>query len=75
MEQEEKLLEGLGEKAARGEILTAGNIREEVEREVGFSVSDDYLWGLLKRHRWKKKAPRPRHPKKDAGAEEGFKKN
>lgn len=75
VEQEEKLLEGLAEKAARGELLTAGNLREEVEREVGFSVSDDYLWGLLKRHRWKKKAPRPRHPKKDAGAEEGFKKN
>lgn len=51
--QELALLEGLGAKAARGEILTVGDIREEVERALGFSVSDDYLWGLLKRHQWK----------------------
>jgi transposase len=74
VEQEEKLLETLGEQAARGEILTVGDIREEVERELGFAVSDDYLWGLLKRHQWKKKAPRPQHVKKDAKAQAGFKK-
>ena len=74
VEREEKLLEGLGQKAARGEILTAGDIREEVEREVGFSVSDDYLWGLLKRHQWKKKAPRPQHVKKDPKTQKNFKK-
>lgn len=74
VEQEEALLKGLGEKAGRGEILTVGDIREEVERELGFSVSDDYLWGLLKRHHWKKKAPRPQHIKKDAKAQQTFKK-
>ena len=65
VEREEKLLQGLSEKAARGEILTVTDIREDVERELGFSVSDDYLWGLFKRHHWKKKAPRPQHVKKD----------
>src|SRR6476620_846220 len=30
--QEEALLKGLGEKAARGEILTVSDIREDVER-------------------------------------------
>lgn len=74
VEQEEQLLQGLGEKAARGEILTVGDIREEAEKELGFSVSDDYLWGLFKRHHWKKKAPRPQHVKKDAKAQKAFKK-
>ena len=73
--QERALLESLGQKAARGEILTAGDMGEEVEREMGFSVSDDYLWGLLKRHQWKKKAPRPQHLKKDGKAQKAFKKN
>jgi transposase len=74
VEQEEKLLESVGQKAARGEILTAQDIREEVERELGFAASDDYLWGLLKRHQWKKKAPRPQHVKKDPKAQKTFKK-
>jgi transposase len=73
-QQEESLLEQLGAKAARGEILTVGDIRQEVEKELGFAVSDDYLWGLLKRHQWKKKAPRPQHPKKDPEAQKTFKK-
>lgn len=74
VEREEKLLQGLGEKAARGEILTVTDIREDVEKELGFSVSDDYLWGLFKRHQWKKKAPRPQHVKKDPKAQQSFKK-
>lgn len=74
VEQEQFLLNNLAEKAARGEILTVGDIREEVEQELGFSVSDDYLWSLLKRHQWKKKAPRPKHLKKDVKAEASFKK-
>ena len=72
--EEIKLLEKLGGKAAQGQILTVFDIEEEVEKELGFSVSDDYLWGLFKRHQWKKKAPRPQHPKKDARAQQSFKK-
>lgn len=74
VDQEAALLKGLSEKAARGAILTVGDIREDVERELRFSVSDDYLWGLLKRHHWKKKAPRPQHIKKDSKAQARFKK-
>ena len=74
VERETALLESLGRKAARGEILTISDIRQEVEQELGFSVSDDYLWGLLKRHHWKKKAPRPQHLKKDVKAQQTFKK-
>jgi transposase len=73
-DQELKLLENLGGKAAKGQILTVLDIRQEVEKQLGFSVSDDYLWGLFKRHQWKKKAPRPRHPNSDAAAQQSFKK-
>jgi transposase len=72
--EETMLLENLGQKAAQGQILTVFDIQEEVEKELGFSVSDDYLWGLFKRHQWKKKAPRPQHPKRDARAQQNFKK-
>lgn len=71
---EVKLLETLGQQAAKGQILTVLDIRQEVEKELGFSVSDDYLWSLFKRHQWKKKAPRPQHPKKDSRAQQSFKK-
>ena len=74
LEREQALLEGLGTKAARGELLTASDIRAEVEGELGFSVSDDYLWALLKRNQWKKKTPRPQHPQKDSSSQRRFKK-
>ena len=51
------------------------DIRKVVEKKVGQSVSDDYLWDLFKRHNWKKKAPRPQHPKKQQAKQEEFKKN
>lgn len=72
---EVKLLDKLSHQAAKGQILTVSDIRAEVEKQLGFSVSDDYLWALFKRHQWKKKAPRPQHPKKDAAAQQSFKKN
>lgn len=38
-------------------------------------MSDDYIWDLFKRHNWKKKMPRPEHPKKNKMAQEEFKEN
>jgi len=46
-----------------------------VETKVGNKVSDDYLWDLFNRHGWKKKMPRPRHPKSDKATQTKFKKN
>lgn len=73
--QEEELLKAIAEKSLKGEILTARDIREEVEKKVERSVSEDYLWDLFKRHGWKKKAPRPKHPLQDISAQDLFKKN
>ncbi|GAH56412.1 unnamed protein product, partial [marine sediment metagenome] len=64
-EQEKELLEDLKQKALNGQIITVSDIKLVVEKRIGHHVSDDYLWDLLKRHDWQKKAPRPKHPKGD----------
>jgi len=74
-EEEEKMMTELKENAKGGKILIAKHLRKIVEERVGKSVSDDYIWDLFKRHNWKKKMPRPEHPKRDKSAQEEFKKN
>lgn len=68
LEQEEVLLKKVAEKYLNGKILTAKEICTEVELAVNGNVSDDDLWDLFKRHGWKKKAPRPKHPLQDLKA-------
>jgi transposase len=75
LEEEEKLMQELQHQANEGKILVAGQIRKIVEKRLGKSVSDDYIWDLFKRHNWKKKLPRIEHPKKNKEAQEDFKKN
>jgi transposase len=75
LEQEEDLFVSLEQKALKGELKTAGDIRALVEKTAGRVVSDDYLWDLLKRNGWKKKMPRPHHPKSNRQQQEDFKKN
>ncbi len=53
--EEATLFRSLEERAAKGLIKTANDIRSVVEKKVGREVSDDYLWGLLNRNGWKKK--------------------
>jgi transposase len=72
---EEKLMNDLKQHAKNGSILVAKHIRDIIEKQIGKPVSDDYIWDLFKRHNWKKKMPRPEHPKRDKVAQEEFKKN
>jgi transposase len=75
-EQEAGLLQSWEAMALEGSVLVAKQLREAVEQKVGQAVSNDYLWDLLHRHGWTKKAPRPQHPKAEQVAEqrEAFKK-
>ena len=73
--EEEQLFINLEEQASKGLIKTANDIREVVELKVGKAVSDDFLWDLLHRNGWKKKMPRPHHPKRDIKQQAEFKKN
>lgn len=75
IQQESMLMESLKAKAIEGKVLTSKDIRIEVENRVGSPVSDDFIWDLFKRHNWKKKMPRPQHPKHNKLAQEEFKKN
>ena len=74
-EEEEKIMNDLKTKANDGKILVAKHIRKIVETKIGKAISDDYIWDLFKRHNWKKKMPRPEHPKKNKETQEEFKKN
>lgn len=74
LEREKELLNSLSQKASEGMVLTMNDIRDEIESVIGHSISDDYLWDLLNRHNWKKKAPRPKHPDQNLEKQEDFKK-
>lgn len=73
--EEASLFTSLEQRASKGLIKTANDIRSIVEKKVGREVSDDYLWDLLNRNGWKKKMPRPHHPKRNIEEQEAFKKN
>lgn len=75
IEHEVALLKELENKAQRGEIKSAVAIKYFIEKKLERTVSEDYLWDLFKRHQWKKKVPRPHHPKADKSKQEEFKKN
>ncbi len=75
LEEEKKLLSEIETLALEGKILIYKHIKGIVEIKIGKKVSDDYIWDLFNRHKWKKKAPRPSHPKADKQAQEEYKKN
>jgi transposase len=75
IDEESSLFNSLESLAAKGLIKTANDIRTIVEKKVGKQVSDDYLWDLLHRNGWKKKMPRPHHPKRSLEQQAEYKKN
>lgn len=75
LEEERSLFVSLETLASKGLIKTANDIRKVIEEKVNKTVSDDYLWDLLHRNGWKKKMPRPHHPKRSLKEQAEFKKN
>ena len=75
LDEEASLFASLETLASKGLIKTANDIRNVVEQKAGKSVSDDYIWDLLHRNGWKKKMPRPHHPKRSIEEQDDFKKN
>lgn len=74
LEQERALLAGWEQEAAAGKLLTAKQMHRRVCQAVGRQVTLAYIYSLLKRHGWRKLAPRPTHVKADPAAQEAFKK-
>jgi transposase len=75
IDEEKAIFISIKSKANTGKVKTANDIRKIVEDKLKKKVSDDYLWDLFSRNGWKKKVPRPYHPKRDIDAQNEFKKN
>ena len=60
-EKEAEILSKFQTKA--GEQVTAREIKEALDAECGRDTGHMYVYNVLKRHGWKKKMPRSRHPK------------
>jgi transposase len=73
--QESELLAGFTQPAGTGGLLKVATVRRAFEHQVGKAVAHSTVYRLLKRHGWRKVAPRPRHPKADVAAQGAFKKS
>jgi len=74
LEQELQFLSHFFDQAAEGGVLIVSEIKRAYEAEVGHKVAKTTIYRMLERHDWRKIMPRPRHPKSDEKAQEGFKK-
>ena len=74
IEKEKEFLKPFFEKAEKGQITTAGEIKKSLENVLGHSVHKTTVYRLLTRHGWRKIAPRPSHPKTNKDDQETFKK-
>lgn len=60
-EQEEEILNQF--KNEVGRQVTAHEIKAALDEACGKDTGRVYVYNVLKRHKWRKKMPRPRHPK------------
>ena len=60
-EQESEVLEQF--KGQEGKQITATEIKAALDEACGRDTGHMYVYNVLKRHGWKKKMPRSRHPK------------
>ena len=74
LEQEAKFLSKFFEKAAKGQVATANEIKIAYEELVGHAVHKTTIYRLLDRHKWRQIVPRPSHIKADLNSQEEFKK-
>ena len=59
--EEEKILNRFTAQA--GKLVTAMEIKAALDEACGRDTGHMYVYNVLKRHQWKKKMPRSRHPK------------
>jgi Winged helix-turn helix len=63
LEEERDFLRPYFERAAKGEIATVAQIKQDFEQKIGHAVHKTTIYRLLDRHEWRKLVPRPAHPK------------
>jgi len=74
LQQEESIIADITESGDSGAILEVSSIKHRYEALAGKSVHKTVIYRMLKRHGWRKIAPRPSHPKNDKIAMDDFKK-
>jgi transposase len=72
--EEQLFMEDFISQAQKGQIATAGQIKEAYEIRIGRHVHKTTIYRLLERTGWRKIVPLPSHPLKDIQAQEDFKK-
>lgn len=73
-EEEKAFLEPWVAKAATGGVLVVPPIHAALEKRLDRKIPPSTVYRLLARHGWRKIEPDTCHPKKDAEAQEAFKK-
>jgi transposase len=74
IEEEKAIVDEFKQKADNAEIIEASKIKECYEEKARKKVSKSTIYRMLKRHGWRKIAPRPTHPNSDSEAMDEFKK-
>ena len=64
IEEEGKILKQFEERAERGEIVTASEIKKAFDEKRGKDTGHGYIYMLLKRHNFRMVMPRSKHQKK-----------
>lgn len=72
LEEEKVFLDQFKNRAESGELVTAKEIQASHAAEIGKTLDPTLTYRLLHRHRWRKIAPRPEHPKHDPEAMKRF---
>jgi len=73
-EEEKQFLEPWVTHAEQGGVLVVPPIHEALEKHLGRKVHLSTVYRLLARHGWRKVEPDTCHPKRDAEAQDAFKK-
>jgi len=74
VEEEKSFLETFVKAATDASLLVVREIKAAYEKIVGHTVNKTTIYRLLKRHKWRKVVPRPKHPNQNKKAVEAFKK-
>ena len=62
--KEKEILKQFRKKAEAGQVITAKEIKQAFDEELGRDTGRGYIYMLLARHGWRKVMPRSKHPKK-----------
>ncbi|HQH51961.1 MAG TPA: winged helix-turn-helix domain-containing protein [Candidatus Hydrogenedentes bacterium] len=75
LEEENALLDAFTPLAEQGGILEVSAVKAAYEVRLGHRVPKSTVYRMLKRHGWRKIAPRPKHPQSEPARQQAFKKN